>query len=68
MTHDFGFVVLALTDFWARDAGVYTCRASNDAGEAFTTSTITCLSELRRLQALLLVQIEAFCLNTVSGI
>ncbi|CAN8024063.1 unnamed protein product, partial [Ixodes persulcatus] len=45
VSHDFGFVVLALTDFWGRDAGVYTCRASNDAGEAFTTTTITCLSK-----------------------
>lgn len=44
VTHDFGFVVFALTDFWGRDAGVYTCRASNDAGEAFTTTTITCLT------------------------
>ena len=34
MTNDFGFVSLDLSDVYARDQGVYTCRASNAAGEA----------------------------------
>lgn len=42
MTNDFGFVSLDLTDVYARDQGVYTCRASNAAGEAFTTTTVYC--------------------------
>ena len=42
MTNDFGFVSLDLSDVYARDQGVYTCRASNAAGEAFTTTTVYC--------------------------
>ena len=42
MFNDFGFVSLDLSDVYARDQGVYTCRASNAAGEAFTTTTVYC--------------------------
>ncbi|OXU24124.1 hypothetical protein TSAR_014966 [Trichomalopsis sarcophagae] len=42
MTCDFGFVTLDLTDVYDRDSGIYTCKAYNKAGEAFTSSTIYC--------------------------
>lgn len=41
-TNDFGQVSLAATDMWGRDSGVYTCRAYNAMGEAFTSTTIHC--------------------------
>lgn len=41
-TNDFGFVTLDCTDVYERDQGIYTCKAYNKAGEAFTTSTIFC--------------------------
>ncbi|PSN37209.1 Titin, partial [Blattella germanica] len=42
MTCDFGFVTLHLTDVYERDQGIYTCKAYNLAGEAFTSTTIYC--------------------------
>ena len=42
VTNDFGFVSLDLSDVYGRDQGIYTCRASNAAGEAFTTTTVYC--------------------------
>lgn len=42
MNNDFGYVSLDLSDVYARDQGIYTCRASNAAGEAFTTTTVYC--------------------------
>jgi hypothetical protein len=42
MTNDFGFISLDLSDVYSRDQGVYTCRATNAAGEAFTTTTVYC--------------------------
>ncbi|KAF0303161.1 Titin [Amphibalanus amphitrite] len=42
VSNDFGFVQLDLTDVYPRDQGIYTCRAWNQAGEAFTTTTVTC--------------------------
>ena len=42
MTSDFGFVSLDISDVYVRDQGIYTCRASNAAGEAFTTTTVYC--------------------------
>lgn len=42
MTNDFGFVTLDLTDVYDRDSGIYTCKAYNKAGEAFTATTIYC--------------------------
>lgn len=45
MTSDFGFVTLDLTEVYDRDQGIYTCRAYNKAGEAFTSSTIYCTSK-----------------------
>ena len=42
MTCDFGFVTLDLTDVYDRDSGIYTCKAYNKSGEAFTSSTIYC--------------------------
>lgn len=44
-TNDFGFVTLDLTEVYERDQGVYTCKAFNKLGEAFTTSTIYCSSK-----------------------
>ncbi|XP_067120871.1 titin [Centruroides vittatus] len=44
-TNDFGQVVMDISDLWPRDCGVYTCRAFNKQGEAFTTTTITCISK-----------------------
>jgi hypothetical protein len=44
-TSDFGFVTLDLTEVYERDQGIYTCKASNAAGEAFTTSTVYCTSK-----------------------
>ncbi|XP_054706308.1 titin-like isoform X2 [Uloborus diversus] len=45
LTNDFGQVVLASTDMWGRDSGVYTCRAYNAMGEAFTSTTIHCAAK-----------------------
>lgn len=45
MTNDFGFVTLDLTEVYERDQGIYTCKASNKAGEAFTSTTIYCTSK-----------------------
>ena len=44
-TNDFGFVTLDLTEVYERDQGIYTCKAYNKFGEAFTTSTIYCTSK-----------------------
>ena len=40
--HDFGFVTLDINDLSARDEGVYTCKAVNDAGEAVVFTTVKC--------------------------
>ncbi|CAH0765342.1 unnamed protein product [Bemisia tabaci] len=45
MTSDFGFVTLDLTEVYERDQGVYTCKATNLAGEAYTSTTIYCTSK-----------------------
>ncbi|KAJ8687530.1 hypothetical protein QAD02_023324, partial [Eretmocerus hayati] len=45
MTCDFGFVTLDMTDVYNRDSGIYTCKAYNKAGEAFTSTTIYCSSK-----------------------
>ena len=45
LTSDFGFVTLDLTDVYDRDQGIYTCKASNKAGEAFTSTTIYCTTK-----------------------
>jgi len=37
---DFGFISLDAEDVHGRDSGVYTCRAWNDYGEAFTSTTV----------------------------
>jgi len=42
MTCDFGYVTLHLSDVYERDQGIYTCKAHNLAGEAFTSTTIYC--------------------------
>lgn len=44
-TCDFGFVTLDLIEVFDRDSGIYTCKAYNKAGEAFTSSTIVCSSK-----------------------
>ena len=40
--NDFGFVTLDINDLSARDQGVYTCKAINNAGEAVAFTTVTC--------------------------
>lgn len=45
MCHDFGFVTLDLIEVYERDQGIYTCKAFNNSGEAFTSSTIYCTSK-----------------------
>lgn len=42
MTSEFGFVTLDLTEVYDRDQGIYTCKASNKSGEAYTSTTIYC--------------------------
>lgn len=44
-TSDFGFVTLDLTDVYDRDQGIYTAKAYNKAGEAFTSTTIYCTTK-----------------------
>lgn len=45
MTSEFGFVTLDLTEVYERDQGIYTCKASNLSGEAFTSTTVFCSSK-----------------------
>ncbi|XP_055645258.1 titin-like, partial [Toxorhynchites rutilus septentrionalis] len=45
MTSDFGFVTLDLIEVYERDQGIYTCKAYNLSGEAFTSSTIYCTTK-----------------------
>nr|XP_029725955.1 titin-like isoform X8 [Aedes albopictus] len=45
MTNDFGFVTLDLTEVYERDQGTYTCKAYNYSGEAFTSSTVYCVTK-----------------------
>ena len=45
LSSDFGFVTLDLIDVYERDSGIYTCKAYNKRGEAFTSSTIYCSSK-----------------------
>ncbi|XP_045531935.1 titin isoform X5 [Pieris brassicae] len=45
LASDFGFVTLDVTDVYERDSGIYTCKAYNKRGEAFTSSTIYCSSK-----------------------
>lgn len=52
LTNDFGQVVLAATDMWGRDSGVYTCRAYNLMGEAFTSTTIHCAGKSLLIDAI----------------
>lgn len=50
LTNDFGFVTLDITDIYERDSGIYTCKAYNKVGEAFTSSTINCSSKESLIQ------------------
>lgn len=45
MQNDFGFVTLDLIDVYERDQGIYTCKATNWKGEAFTSTTVYCSSK-----------------------
>lgn len=45
LTSDFGFVTLDLADVYERDQGIYTCKAFNKAGEAFTSTTVYCATK-----------------------
>uniref|UniRef100_A0A913I9R6 Ig-like domain-containing protein n=1 Tax=Strongyloides stercoralis TaxID=6248 RepID=A0A913I9R6_STRER len=40
--NDFGFAVLEINPVYPEDSGEYTCRAFNKAGEAVTSTTLTC--------------------------
>ncbi|XP_068082222.1 titin [Anabrus simplex] len=50
MTCDFGFVTLDLTDVYERDQGIYTCKAYNLQGEAFTSTTIYCTGKANLIE------------------
>ncbi|CAH1976506.1 unnamed protein product [Acanthoscelides obtectus] len=50
LTHDFGFVTLDVTDVYDRDQGIYTCKAYNKSGEAFTSTTIYCTSKANLIE------------------
>lgn len=50
LANDFGFVTLDLTDIYERDQGIYTCKASNKSGEAFTSTTIYCTSKANLIE------------------
>lgn len=45
MTSEFGFVTLDLIEVYERDQGIYTCKAWNKSGEAFTSTTIHCTTK-----------------------
>ncbi|EEB18956.1 conserved hypothetical protein [Pediculus humanus corporis] len=45
MTNDFGYVALDLMDVYERDQGIYTCKAWNKAGEAYTSTTLYCVGK-----------------------
>ncbi|KAL1117095.1 hypothetical protein AAG570_004423, partial [Ranatra chinensis] len=45
MTSEFGFVTLDLIEVYERDQGIYTCKASNKSGEAFTSTTVYCTTK-----------------------
>lgn len=42
MTYEFGLVTLDLMETFDRDSGIYTCKAYNKSGEAFTSSRVFC--------------------------
>lgn len=50
LTSDFGFVTLDLVDVYERDQGIYTCKASNKKGEAFTSTTVYCTSKANLIE------------------
>lgn len=38
--HDFGYVALNMKYVYPEDSGTYTCRATNELGEAVASSTL----------------------------
>jgi len=44
-THDFGYVALDIAGLRPEDEGVYSCRATNDLGEAVSTASVRIRSE-----------------------
>jgi titin len=52
ITSDFGFVTLDLSDVYERDQGIYTCKAYNKQGEAFTSTTIYCTGNKKMMSKL----------------
>ncbi|XP_014664087.1 PREDICTED: titin-like [Priapulus caudatus] len=44
--HDFGFVILDISNCFPRDTGEYVCRAWNDIGEDFARATLKCGDDL----------------------
>ncbi|XP_044003588.1 titin isoform X2 [Aphidius gifuensis] len=42
MSHEFGFATLDLINAYDRDSGIYTCKAYNSVGDAFTSATVYC--------------------------
>ncbi|CAG0890532.1 unnamed protein product [Cyprideis torosa] len=45
VSDDFGTALLDCTDTYQRDSGIYTCRAKNQHGEAFTSATVVCAAK-----------------------
>ncbi|XP_055379031.1 titin isoform X2 [Condylostylus longicornis] len=45
MSKDFGFVTLDLIEVYERDRGIYTCKAYNRSGEAFTSAEVHCIGK-----------------------
>lgn len=43
--YDFGMVTFDILGSYQRDSGIYTCRAKNNHGEAFTSTTIICTGQ-----------------------
>ncbi|XP_014261597.1 titin-like isoform X2 [Cimex lectularius] len=45
ITSEFGSVTLHLNAIYERDQGIYTCRAWNNVGQAFTSTSVFCTSK-----------------------
>lgn len=45
LTHDFGFVALDLAYVKPEDSGTYTCKATNELGQAVCSATLTVKGE-----------------------
>jgi hypothetical protein len=43
--YEFDYVALDILSPYAEDSGVYTCKATNAAGETVTSASVRCISE-----------------------